>query len=182
MKPWKAVVVLITLGFIALVILFSLGGVGVSKKSNTSSSSSSTSSSKVVESSKSSESSSKPLSEESTTEVESSRSEARTSTSSTETTVTEPKSGSLTSVEYPDIVSEGSSRAVISKKSVYQINDTYVFCLTLTLPTEELGTVEVEYFTSANNYNSVKIGTLLVVEYGVSSNGVVALAVVDTIQ
>ena len=90
-------------------------------------------------------------------------------------------SSDLPQVNYPSIKSEDKSTAVVSAKKVYKKGDTLVFALELTLPTKELGTVTVEYFTSGVNYNTVKVGDLLSVEYGVSSDDSVALAVVNTI-
>ena len=45
----------------------------------------------------------------------------------------------------------------------------------MTVPTETNGNIEVEYLTTFNNYNSVKIGSLVSVEYGISSDGAIAI-------
>lgn len=191
MKPWKAVVIICSLGFIALIVAFALGGVGVKKRGNTS---------KPVASSVVSKSEENPLkgygskpeklngsssSSSSSSEVSSSSkkssSTSRSSEVKEEKPKTEPSSSVLPQVNYPNIKSEAKTTAVISAKRVYQKGNTIIFSLELTLPTKELGTVTVEYFTSGVNYNTVNVGDLLSVEYGVSAEGSVALAVVNTI-
>lgn len=185
MKPWKAVVIICSLGFIALIVAFALGGVGVKKRGNTS---------KPVASSVVSKSEenplkgygSKPEKLNGSSSSSSSSSEASSSTSSSsevkeEKPKTEPSSSGLPQVNYPNIKSEAKTTSVISAKRVYQKGNTIIFSLELTLPTKELGTVTVEYFTSGVNYNTVNVGDLLSVEYGVSAEGSVALAVVNTI-
>jgi len=165
MKAWKAALGVSVVGLVLIIVLFALGKVGVSKEAKTQPSKAQVSSSKS------------PLegynSKPNTKMGESSSS----STSSEERPKkTEPSSGSvLTQVDYPEFSSKGSSKAVVSSKKVYKVNDSYVFCLTLTVPTEELGNVEVDYFVSNSDYNSVKVGSLLSVDYGVSTNRVVAI-------
>lgn len=191
MKPWKAVVIICTLGLIALIVAFALGGVGVKKRGNTS---------KPVASSVVSKSEENPLkgygskpeklngsSSSSSSSSEASSSSKKSSSTSSSSEVkeekpkTEPSSSGLPQVNYPSIKSEAKTTAVISAKRVYQKGNTIIFSLELTLPTKELGTVTVEYFTSGVNYNTVNVGDLLSVEYGVSAEGSVALAVVNTI-
>lgn len=192
MKPWKAVSIIGVLAFIALAIAFALGGVGVKKNTSSTNQSviSSTSSteenslkgynSKPKKVTKNETSGSSSSSTSSSSEKVGGKTSSESSSSQSEKEV-EAKSDAMPQVNYPKIKSEGKSTAVISAKKVYQRDKTLVFCLELTLPTEELGTVTVEYFTSAVNYNTVKVGELLSVEYGVSSDGTVALAVVNTI-
>lgn len=182
MKAWKAALGVSVVGLVLIIVLFALGKVGVSKEAKTQPSKSQVSSSKSPlegynskPNTKMGESSSSVA--KSSSSVSSSSSSSSSSTSSEEKPKkTEPSSGSvLTQVDYPDFSSKGSSKAVVSSKKVYKVNDSYVFCLTLTVPTEELGNVEVDYFVSNSDYNSVKVGSLLSVDYGVSTNRVVAI-------
>lgn len=182
MKAWKAALGVSVVGLVLIIVLFALGKVGVSKEAKTQPSKAQVSSSKSPlegynskPNTKMGESSSSVA--KSSSSVSSSSSSSSSSTSSEEKPKkTEPSSGSvLTQVDYPDFSSKGSSKAVVSSKKVYRVNDSYVFCLTLTVPTEELGNVEVDYFVSNSDYNSVKVGSLLSVDYGVSTNRVVAI-------
>lgn len=182
MKAWKAALGVSVVGLVLIIVLFALGKVGVSKEAKTQPSKAQVSSSKSPlegynskPNTKMGESSSSVA--KSSSSVSSSGSNSSSSTSSEEKPKkTEPSSGSvLTQVDYPDFSSKGSSKAVVSSKKVYKVNDSYVFCLTLTVPTEELGNVEVDYFVSNSDYNSVKVGSLLSVDYGVSTNRVVAI-------
>lgn len=182
MKAWKAALGVSVVGLVLIIVLFALGKVGVSKEAKTQPSKAQVSSSKSPlegynskPNTKMGESSS--IVAKSSSSVSSSSSSSSSSTSSEEKPKkTEPSSGSvLTQVDYPDFSSKGSSKAVVSSKKVYKVNDSYVFCLTLTVPTEELGNVEVDYFVSNSDYNSVKVGSLLSVDYGVSTNRVVAI-------
>lgn len=182
MKAWKAALGVSVVGLVLIIVLFALGKVGVSKEAKTQPSKAQVSSSKSPlegynskPNTKMGESSSSVA--KSSSSVSSSSSSSSSSTSSEERPKkTEPSSGSvLTQVDYPDFSSKGSSKAVVSSKKVYKVDDSYVFCLTLTVPTEELGNVEVDYFVSNSDYNSVKVGSLLSVDYGVSTNRVVAI-------
>lgn len=182
MKAWKAALGVSVVGLVLIIVLFALGKVGVSKEAKTQPSKAQVSSSKSPlegynskPNTKMGESSSSVA--KSSSSVSSSSSSSSSSASSEEKPKkTEPSSGSvLTQVDYPDFSSKGSSKAVVSSKKVYKVNDSYVFCLTLTVPTEELGNVEVDYFVSNSDYNSVKVGSLLSVDYGVSTNRVVAI-------
>lgn len=182
MKAWKAALGVSVVGLVLIIVLFALGKVGVSKEAKTQPSKAQVSSSKSPlegynskPNTKMGESSSSVA--KSSSSVSSSSSSSSSSTSSEEKPKkTEPSSGSvLTQVDYPEFSSKGSSKAVVSSKKVYKVNDSYVFCLTLTVPTEELGNVEVDYFVSNSDYNSVKVGSLLSVDYGVSTNRVVAI-------
>lgn len=182
MKAWKAALGVSVVGLVLIIVLFALGKVGVSKEAKTQPSKAQVSSSKSPlegynskPNTKMGESSSSVA--KSSSSVSSSSSSSSSSTSSEERPKkTEPSSGSvLTQVDYPDFSSKGSSKAVVSSKKVFKVNDSYVFCLTLTVPTEELGNVEVDYFVSNSDYNSVKVGSLLSVDYGVSTNRVVAI-------
>ena len=182
MKAWKAALGVSVVGLVLIIVLFALGKVGVSKEAKTQPSKAQVSSSKSPlegynskPNTKVGESSSSVA--KSLSSVSSSSSSSSSSTSSEERPKkTEPSSGSvLTQVDYPEFSSKGSSKAVVSSKKVYKVNDSYVFCLTLTVPTEELGNVEVDYFVSNSDYNSVKVGSLLSVDYGVSTNRVVAI-------
>lgn len=182
MKAWKAALGVSVVGLVLIIVLFALGKVGVSKEAKTQPSKAQVSSSKSPlegynskPNTKMGESSSSVA--KSSSSVSSSSSSSSSSTSSGEKPKkTEPSSGSvLTQVDYPEFSSKGSSKAVVSSKKVYKVNDSYVFCLTLTVPTEELGNVEVDYFVSNSDYNSVKVGSLLSVDYGVSTNRVVAI-------
>ena len=182
MKAWKAALGVSVVGLVLIIVLFALGKVGVSKEAKTQPSKAQVSSSKSPlegynskPNTKMGESSSSVA--KSSSSVSSSSSSSSSSTSSEEKPKkTEPSSGSvLTQVDYAEFSSTGSSKAVVSSKKVYKVNDSYVFCLTLTVPTEELGNVEVDYFVSNSDYNSVKVGSLLSVDYGVSTNRVVAI-------
>lgn len=182
MKAWKAALGVSVVGLVLIIVLFAIGKVGVSKEAKTQPNKAQVSSSKSPlegynskPNTKMGESSSSVS--KSSSSVSSSSSSYSSSTSSEEKPKkTEPNSGSvLTQVDYPDFSSKGSSKAVVSSKKVYKVNDSYVFCLTLTVPTEELGNVEVDYFVSNSDYNSVKVGSLLSVDYGVSTNRVVAI-------
>lgn len=182
MKAWKAALGVSVVGLVLIIVLFALGKVGVSKEAKTQPSKAQVSSSKSPlegynskPNTKMGESSSSVA--KSSSSVSSSSSSSSSSTSSEERPKkTEPSSESvLTQVDYPEFSSKGSSKAVVSSKKVYKVNDSYVFCLTLTVPTEELGNVEVDYFVSNSDYNSVKVGSLLSVDYGVSTNRVVAI-------
>ena len=182
MKAWKAALGVSVVGLVLIIVLFALGKVEVSKEAKTQPSKAQVSSSKSPlegynskPNTKMGESSSSVA--KSSSSVSSSSSSSSSSTSSEEKPKkTEPSSGSvLTQVDYPEFSSKGSSKAVVSSKKVYKVNDSYVFCLTLTVPTEELGNVEVDYFVSNSDYNSVKVGSLLSVDYGVSTNRVVAI-------
>lgn len=182
MKAWKAALGVSVVGLVLIIVLFAQGKVGVSKEAKTQPSKAQVSSSKSPlegynskPNTKMGESSSSVA--KSSSSVSSSSSSSSSSTSSEEKPKkTEPSSGSvLTQVDYPEFSSKGSSKAVVSSKKVYKVNDSYVFCLTLTVPTEELGNVEVDYFVSNSDYNSVKVGSLLSVDYGVSTNRVVAI-------
>lgn len=182
MKAWKAALGVSVVGLVLIIVLFALGKAGVSKESKTQPSKAQVSSSKSPlegynskPNTKMGESSSSVA--KSSSSVSSSSSSSSSSISSEEKPKkTEPSSGSvLTQVDYPEFSSKGSSKAVVSSKKVYKVNDSYVFCLTLTVPTEELGNVEVDYFVSNSDYNSVKVGSLLSVDYGVSTNRVVAI-------
>lgn len=163
MKAWKAALGVSVVGLVLIIVLFALGKVGVSKEAKTQPSKAQVSSSKSPlegynskPNTKMGESSSSVA--KSSSSVSSSSSSSSSSTSSEEKPKkTEPSSGSvITQVDYPDFSSKGSSKAVVSSKKVYKVNDSYVFCLTLTVPTEELGNVEVDYFVSNSDYNSVK--------------------------
>lgn len=182
MKAWKAALGVSVVGLVLIIVLFALGKVGVSKEAKTQPSKSQVSSSKSPLEGYNSKPNTK-MGESSSSVAKSSSSVSSSSSSSSSSTSleekpkkTEPSSGSvLTQVDYPDFSSKGSSKAVVSSKKVYKVNDSYVFCLTLTVPTEELGNVEVDYFVSNSDYNSVKVGSLLSVDYGVSTNRVVAI-------
>ena len=183
MKAWKAALGVSVVGLVLIIVLFALGKVGVSKEAKTQPSKAQVSSSKSPlegynskPNTKMGESSSSVAKSSSSVSSSSSSSSSSSTSSEERPKKTEPSSGSvLTQVDYPDFSSKGSSKAVVSSKKVYKVNDSYVFCLTLTVPTEELGNVEVDYFVSNSDYNSVKVGSLLSVDYGVSTNRVVAI-------
>lgn len=179
MKAWKAALGVSVVGLVLIIVLFALGKVGVSKEAKTQPSKAQVSSSKSPLEGYNSKPNTK-IGESSSSVAKSSSSVSSSSSSSTSSEEkpkkTEPSSESvLTQVDYPEFNSKGSSKAVVSSKKVYKVNDSYVFCLTLTVPTEELGNVEVDYFVSNSDYNSVKVGSLLSVDYGVSTNRVVAI-------
>lgn len=181
MKAWKAALGVSVVGLVLIIVLFALGKVGVSKEAKTQPSKAQVSSSKSPLEGYNSKPNTK-MGESSSSVAKSSSSVSSSSSFSSSTSSeerpkkTEPSSGSvLTQVDYPEFNSKGSSKAVVSSKKVFKVNDSYVFCLTLTVPTEELGNVEVDYFVSNSDYNSVKVGSLLSVDYGVSTNRVVAI-------
>lgn len=187
MKPWKAVVALCSLGFIILVVVGLMGGLRVEEKS-TASGNATNSKQVTTATSSSSKSASVKIETEGTKEASATSSTSSSSVPSVsvkevEGTTTEPSTGStISGVNYPNIVSEGGSNGVITEKKVYKVNNTYIFNLRVTLAIEGRGTVDVDYFTSANNYNSVKVGDLLYIEYGVDNEGNVAVAVADTVK
>ena len=84
---------------------------------------------------------------------------------------TESETYALANVDFPTFKTNGSSRAVVSGKKVYKLGTSYVFNVVLTVPTESNGNMEVDYLTTFNNYNSVKIGSLVAVEYGITADG-----------
>lgn len=187
LKPWKAVVGIAVLGFIILVIVGALGGLKVEKNTNKVSSTktavvSSSSSSKTGASVEIKTSTSTNNSSEDSSSTEASSSVEVVEVKENEGTTTEPSATEIKGVNFPDIVSEGSSNGIITEKKVYQVNNTFIFNLCVTLATKEVGTVTVDYFTSANNYNTVNVGDLLYIEYGVDSKGNVAIAVANTIS
>lgn len=172
MKPWKIVSIVVVVFTLAVFVLIAVGGMGVKKKPNNSNQQTAQVSKKDKEKVQSSESSS--------SQTPSTAETVTTSSSQVTTTSEEPKKSesetyALANVNFPEFKTTGSSRAVVSGKKVYKLGASYVFNIILTVPTETNGNVEVEYLTTFNNYNSVKIGSLLAVEYGISAEGVMAI-------
>lgn len=93
----------------------------------------------------------------------------------------EPKGSVLTPSEYPTLKQEGVSKGIISDKNVYKMDNFYLFKFTITLSTKELGTLEVDYFTTISSYNALNIGDLLSVNYSITGDGSIAIAKVDRV-
>lgn len=190
----KVVGVILGIILIGIFICFLLfGNIGVKKKTTQQSTvQSSTIQQQVI---KPSESSSFTKPSASSSSVQSSSSSSQSSASSTtESKETTPSSSlsvpkksaattnGLSSIDTPTINSKYNSKAIVSEKSIYRVDTTYVFDLILTVATQDYGNVNVHYFTSENNYNLLKVGDLLTVDYGISNDGNIAIMNVDTVQ
>jgi hypothetical protein len=172
MKPWKIVTIVVVGITLAVFVLIAIGGMGVKKKSNNSNQQTTQVSQKHKEKVQSTES---PNTQSQSVTEATTRASSQVQTTSEEPKKNESETYALANVNFPDFKTTGSSRAVVSGKKVYKLGSSYVFNIILTVPTETNGNVEVEYLTTFNNYNSVKIGSLLAVEYGISAEGVIAI-------
>lgn len=169
MKPWKIVSIVVFIVVVAVSLLIVFGGMGVKKKQATNNKQQTTQTAQTTQQQKE-----EVKQATSTVEVtESSTTQA--STVKEETKKSDSETYALANVDFPNFKTTGSSRAVVSGKKVYKLGTSYVFNIIMTVPTETNGNIEVEYLTTFNNYNSVKIGSLVAVEYGISSDGAVAI-------
>ena len=172
MKPWKIVSIIVVVVVLGIGVLIAFGGMGVKKKPQQAKQQQTTQSSQkkeeVKQETKSSSSSSSQASSSKTEETKSSETKP---SSSEEPKKNESLTYALADVDFPNFKINGSSRAVVSGKKVYKLGTSYVFNVVLTVPTESNGNMEVDYLTTFNNYNSVKIGSLVAVEYGITADG-----------
>lgn len=173
MKPWKIVSIIVVVVVLGIGLLIAFGGMGVKKKNQQAKQQQTVQSSQkkeeVKQETKPSSSSSSQASSSKTEETKSS--ETKPSSSSEEPKKNESETYALADVDFPNFKINGSSRAVVSGKKVYKLGTSYVFNVILTVPTESNGNMEVDYLTTFNNYNSVKIGSLVAVEYGITADG-----------
>ena len=160
-------------------LLIAFGGMGVKKKSQQVNQQQTTQSSQkkeeVKQETKPSSSSSSSSSQSSSTKTETSKSSETKPSTSEEPKKSESETYALANVDFPNFKTTGSSRAVVSGKKVYKLGTSYVFNVVLTVPTESNGNMEVDYLTTFNNYNSVKIGSLIAVEYGITADGSISI-------
>lgn len=169
MKPWKIVSIIVVVVVLGIGVLIAIGGMGVKKKSQQTKQQQTVQSSQKKEEVKQETKPSSSSSSSSKTE-ETKSSETKPS-SSEEPKKSESETYALADVDFPNFKINGSSRAVVSGKKVYKLGTSYVFNVILTVPTESNGNMEVDYLTTFNNYNSVKIGSLVAVEYGITADG-----------
>lgn len=179
MKPWKIVSLIAVVVVLGIGVLIAFGGMGVKKKPQQTKQQQTTQSSQKKEEVKQE---TKPSSSEysSSGQASSSKSE-ETKPSETKPSIseepkkTESETYALANVDFPTFKVNGSSRAVVSGKKVHKLGTSYVFNVVLTVPTESNGNMEVDYLTTFNNYNSVKIGSLVAVEYGITADGSITI-------
>lgn len=169
MKPWKIVSVVGLFVVVAVSLLIFFGGMGVKKKQAINNKQQTTQTSQTTQQQK------EELKQSSTTVEVTESSTTQASTVKEETKKSDSETYALANVDFPNFKTTGSSRAVVSGKKVYKLGTSYVFNIIMTVPTETNGNIEVEYLTTFNNYNSVKIGSLVAVEYGISSDGAIAI-------
>ena len=169
MTPWKIVSIIVVVVVLGIGVLTAFGGMGVKKKSQQTKQQQTVQSSQKKEEVKQETKPSSSSSSSSKTE-ETKSSETKPS-SSEEPKKSESETYALADVDFPNFKINGSSRAVVSGKKVYKLGTSYVFNVILTVPTESNGNMEVDYLTTFNNYNSVKIGSLVAVEYGITADG-----------
>lgn len=174
MKPWKIVSIIVVVVVLGIGVLLSLGVMGTKKKPQQAKQQQTVQSTQkkeeVKQETKPSSSSSSSSQASSSKSEETKPSETKPSASE-EPKKTESETYALADVDFPTFKVNGSSRAVVSGKKVYKLGTSYVFNVVLTVPTESNGNMEVDYLTTFNNYNSVKIGSLVAVEYGITSDG-----------
>ena len=168
MKPWKIVSIIVVVVVLGIGVLIAFGGMGVKKKSQQTKQQQTVQSSQKKEEVKQETKPSSSSSSSSKTE-ETKPSETKPSASE-EPKKSESETYALADVDFPNFKINGSSRAVVSGKKVYKLGTSYVFNVILTVPTESNGNMEVDYLTTFNNYNSVKIGSLVAVEYGITAD------------
>lgn len=172
MKPWKIVSIIVVVVVLGIGVLLALGVMGTKKKPQQAKQQQTVQSSQkkeeVKQETKPSSSSSSQASSSKTEETKSSETKP---SSSEEPKKNESETYALSNVDFPNFKTNGSSRAVVSGKKVYKLGTSYVFNVVLTVPTESNGNMEVDYLTTFNNYNSVKIGSLVAVEYGITADG-----------
>lgn len=169
MKPWKIVSIVGLFVVVAVSLLIVFGGMGVKKKQATNNKQQTTQTAQTTQQQK------EEVKQSTTTVEVTESSTTQTSTVKEETKKSDSETYALANVDFPNFKTTGSSRAVVSGKKVYKLGTSYVFNIIMTVPTETNGNIEVEYLTTFNNYNSVKIGSLVAVEYGISSDGAIAI-------
>ena len=169
MKPWKIVSFVGLFVVVAVSLLIFVGGMGVKKKQATNNKQQTTQTAQTTQQQK------EEVKQSSTTVEVTESSTTQASTVKEETKKSGSETYALANVDFPNFKTTGSSRAVVSGKKVYKLGTSYVFNIIMTVPTETNGNIEVEYLTTFNNYNSVKIGSLGAVEYGISSDGAIAI-------
>lgn len=169
MKPWKIVSIVGLFVVVAVSLLIVFGGMGVKKKQATNNKQQTTQTAQTTQQQK------EEVKQSSTTVEVTESSTTQASTVKEETKKSDSETYALANVDFPNFKTTGSSRAVVSGKKVYKLGTSYVFNIIMTVPTETNGNIEVEYLTTFNNYNSVKIGSLVAVEYGISSDGAIAI-------
>lgn len=169
MKPWKIVSIVGLFVVVAVSLLIVFGGMGVKKKQATNNKQQTTQTAQTAQQQK------EGVKQATTTVEVTESSTTQASTVKEETKKSDSETYALANVDFPNFKTTGSSRAVVSGKKVYKLGTSYVFNIIMTVPTETNGNIEVEYLTTFNNYNSVKIGSLVAVEYGISSDGAVAI-------
>lgn len=169
MKPWKIVSIVALVVVVAVSLLIVFGGMGVKKKQATNNKQQTTQTAQTTQQQK------EEVRQATTTVEVTESSTTQASTIKEETKKSDSETYALANVDFPNFKTTGSSRAVVSGKKVYKLGTSYVFNIIMTVPTETNGNIEVEYLTTFNNYNSVKIGSLVAVEYGISSDGAVAI-------
>ena len=172
MKPWKIVSIIVVVVVLGIGLLIAFGGMGVKKKNQQAKQQQTVQSSQKKEEVKQE---SKPSSSSASSSSQASSAESKPSvtkpSASEEPKKTESETYALANVDFPTFKTTGSSRAVVSGRKVYKLGTSYVFNVVLTVPTESNGNMEVDYLTTFNNYNSVKIGSLVAVEYGITADG-----------
>lgn len=169
MKPWKIVSIIVVVVVLGIGLLVAFGGMGVKKKNQQAKQQQTVQSSQKKEEVKQE---TKPSSSSaSSSKVEESKPNETKPSASEEPKKTESETYALANVDFPTFKTTGSSRAVVSGRKVYKLGTSYVFNVVLTIPTESNGNMEVDYLTTFNNYNSVKIGSLVAVEYGITADG-----------
>lgn len=175
MKPWKIVSIIVVVVVLGIGVLLALGVMGTKKKPQQAKQQLTVQSSQkkeeVKQETKPSSSSSSSSSQASSSKAEESKPSENRPSASEEPKKTESETYALADVDFPNFKINGSSRAVVSGKKVYKLGTSYVFNVVLTVPTESNGNMEVDYLTTFNNYNSVKIGSLVAVEYGITADG-----------
>lgn len=179
MKPWKIVSLIAVVVVLGIGVLIAFGGMGVKKKPQQAKQQQTTQSSQkreeVKQEIKSSSLESSSSSQASSSKAEESKPSETKPSSSEEPKKTESETYALANVDFPTFKVNGSSRAVVSGKKVHKLGTSYVFNVVLTVPTESNGNMEVDYLTTFNNYNSVKIGSLVAVEYGITADGSITI-------
>lgn len=169
MKPWKIVSIVGLFVVVAVSLLIFFGGMGVKKKQANNNKRQTTQTAQTSQQQK------EEVKQSTTTVEVTESSTTQASAVKEETKKSDSETYALANVDFPNFKTTGSSRAVVSGKKVYKLGTSYVFNIIMTVPTETNGNIEVEYLTTFNNYNSVKIGSLVAVEYGISSDGAIAI-------
>lgn len=179
MKPWKIVSLIAVVVVLGIGVLIAFGGMGVKKKPQQAKQQQTTQSSQkkeeVKQETKPSPSESSSSSQASSSKSEETKPSETKPSASEEPKKTESETYALANVDFPTFKVNGSSRAVVSGKKVHKLGTSYVFNVVLTVPTESNGNMEVDYLTTFNNYNSVKIGSLVAVEYGITADGSITI-------